>query len=335
MNKTNSVFQININIVTFNDESIIENCLQAVFAQTYKNFSVLCVDNFSKDNTLKILKQWPVKVIKNYENKGFAIAHNQALRATNGEFVLLLNPDIRIAPTFLEEMIKVFNDKENNNIGSASGCLLRINKLGEKSKIIDGCGLFMNRNRRQNLIAEGLPLEKFKKRMNNKLCYIFGPDGAAPFFRRKMLEDIKMNGEFFDEDFYINKEDVDLCWRSQIYGWQSLLVPKAKAFHIRTFRAGTENRKKVPLFIRRAAVRNRYLLLLKNEHWIHFLRDFPLILIYEIKIFIYLILFEPSSLIAYIDVLKLFKRTMKKRKIIQSKRKTSWQRLDIWFKKRF
>lgn len=327
--------KVNIQIVTFNDEKIIENCLKAVFAQTYKNFSVTCVDNFSKDNTLKILEQWPVKIIKNKKNRGFAIAHNQALKVTNGEFVLLLNPDVSIKPNFLEEMMAVFTDKNNDNVGSASGCLLRINKLGERSKIIDGCGLFMNRNRRQNLIAEGMSLEKFEKNIGNEPFYIFGPDGAAPFFRRKMLEDIKINKEYFDEDFYINKEDVDLCWRSQIYGWQSLAIPRAKAFHIRTFRAGRENRRRVPLFIRRAAVRNRYLLLLKNEQLIHFLRDLFFILIYEIKIFIYLLLFEPSSLIAYLDVIRFFKKTLKKRRIIQPKRKTSWQRLDIWFKKKF
>lgn len=327
--------RINIQIVTFNDEKTIANCLEAVFSQTYKNFSVTCVDNFSRDNTLKILEQWPVRIIKNKKNKGFAIAHNQAIKATRGEFVLLLNPDVRIEPNFLEEMIRVFIDKKNDNVGSASGCLLRINKLGERSRIMDGCGLFMNRNRRQNLIAEGMSLAKFEKNIGNEPFYIFGPDGAAPFFRRKMLEDIKVNGEFFDEDFYINKEDVDLCWRSQVYGWQSLAIPKARAFHIRTFRAGRENRKRVPLFIRRAAVRNRYLLLLKNEQLIHFLRDLPSILVYEIKIVIYLLLFEPSSLIAYIDVIRFFKKTLKKRRIIQSKRKTSWQRLDIWFKRRF
>lgn len=324
---------VDVQIVTFNDEKIIDACLKAVFAQTYKNFSVTCVDNSSADKTVEILKKWPVKIIQNRKNNAFAKAHNQAIRATRGEFVLLLNSDVAIEPTFIEEMLEVFLDKNNENVGSASGCLLRINKLGEKSQILDGCGLFMNRNRRQNLIAEGMPLNQFEKHTNGKPFYIFGPDGAAPFFRREMLNDIQYKGEFFDEDFFINKEDVDLCWRAQIYGWQSLAIPRAKAFHIRTFRAGSQNRNRVPLFIRKAAVRNRYLLLLKNEHPLHFLRDILRILFYEIKILAYLVIFEPSSVIAYFEAIKLFKKTLQKRKHIQSKRKISWQRLDIWFKK--
>ena len=63
--------------------------------------------------------------------------------------------------------------------------------------------------------------------------YIFGPSGAAPLYRRAMLDDISFEGEFFDEDFVMYREDADLAWRAQWRGWKGVYTPHAVAYHVR------------------------------------------------------------------------------------------------------
>ena len=48
-----------------------------------------------------------------------------------------------------------------------------------------------------------------------------------------MMEDIALNGEYFDNDFFAYREDADLAWRAQLYGWRCLYTPKAIAYHVR------------------------------------------------------------------------------------------------------
>ena len=64
---------------------------------------------------------------------------------------------------------------------------------------------------------------------------VFGAVGAAPLYRREMLENIKMNGVYFDTIFFAHKEDVDLAWRARLFGWSCRYTNKAVAHHIRSF----------------------------------------------------------------------------------------------------
>ncbi len=67
---------------------------------------------------------------------------------------------------------------------------------------------------------------------------VFGVDGAAPLYRRSMLEDIKVHDQYFDETFHSHKEDVDLAWRAKILGWRCIYTPNAIGYHKRTFKPG-------------------------------------------------------------------------------------------------
>jgi GT2 family glycosyltransferase len=108
-----------------------------------------------------------------------------------------------------------------------------------------------------------------------------------------MLEDVKVFGDYFDEAFFAYMEDVDLAWRARLLGWSAWYEAKAVAYHARTFHPG--RRRVMSAEMRRMAVRNRYLMLLKNEGREELRRDWWRILGYDLGIWGYVLLFEQSS----------------------------------------
>src|SRR5690606_15863735 len=133
------------------------------------------------------------------------------------------------------------------------------------------------------------------------------------FYRRAMLEDIAINGEVFDADFFMHREDIDLCWRMRWRGWSALWHPGAAAKHIRTFRPG--RRARVDDDLRCLTVRNRYLLLLKNDAPLWW--ELPILLAYDLGILIYVLLRERKSLTAYPAAWQLARKILAKRRIIR------------------
>jgi GT2 family glycosyltransferase len=318
------MLRISVHIVTYNSAHVIETCLESVIQQQGADFDILVIDNASQDDTVERVKRMGVDMVRNKTNSGYAAAHNQAIMLTQSEYVLTLNPDVWLDPDFLRAMVAALD--RNPRVGSAAGCLLRVNYLGSKPLGIDSTGLIMTRARRQKLRDENIPI-------NKRPAYytpIFGPDGAAAFYRRAMLQDINVMGEVFDSDFFMHKEDVDVCWRAQLRGWGSIYVPGAVAHHIRGFRPGQRGR--VSQQMRFYGVRNRYLLMLKNETWPHFLRDIWAIGFYDLGILLYILLRERQSIAAYRSVRELYPRMIEKRRIIQSRRTVRWRDIRRAFK---
>lgn len=303
--------RIAVHIVTYNSADVIEGCLEALLAQDAE-FDICIVDNASTDETVEIIRRLGLPVKLNETNVGYAAAQNQAIAATRSEYVLTLNPDVILQPGYLSEMMRVLDAHPAH--GSAAGRLLRVENFGAPPHAIDSVGLFMRRNRRQGLLLENEPVEQAPHQPRA----IFGPDGAAAFYRRAMLDAIAVGGQVFDEDFFMHKEDVDVCWRAQLAGWTSVYVPEAVAYHIRTFRPN--RRERVNRDLRIYAVRNRYLLMLKNEIPPLFRRDFIFIALYDMAIIGYILLREPASIRGLTSAWALRGRMLEKRRVIQSRR---------------
>lgn len=325
--------QISVNIVTYNHGSGIIPCLEALLLQRedFPDLQICVVDNASQDDTIIQIRQFAaaqqvdILIIASQINTGYAGGHNLALKATVSDFVLTLNPDVRLRPGYLAAMLRTM--QAHPEVGACAGRLLRIESMdATEPHAVDGIGIFMRRNRRQGLLLDGAPLDAVPETSRP----IFGPDGAAAFYRRSMLDDIAVEGEIFDEDFFIHKEDVDLCWRALLRGWKAVYVPDAIAEHVRTFRPG--KRERATPFLRMCAVRNRYLLMLKNEIPSLFWRDFLHIAVYDTAIIGYLILRERESLSALRSAWSLRKKMLSKRRIIQSGRKISAAEMQPYFR---
>ena len=308
---------VSIQVVTHNSSPTIERTLRSALQQSEVSFELIIVDNASTDNTVQLVEAMGLQPIKNHENRGYAAAHNQAIALSNSPYILTLNPDVWLAPDFLSHLAKALD--ADDRLGSASGCLLRVDDLSNKPQTVDSAGLYMKRNRRQGLRYEG---ERVEHRPIER-AWIFGPDGAAAFYRRAMLEDIADHEEIFDEDFFMHKEDVDICWRALSRGWRSFYVPESIAYHVRTFRPG--QRRKVDPQTRYYGIRNRYLLLLKNERWASCWKDAPFILFYDLGVIGYMLLYERNSLRAVSSAWRLRHRMLAKRKFIHARALADWR----------
>lgn len=317
--------EIVVQIVTHNNEKTISDCLSALLRQRGVRFRVIVIDNASTDATTRILRTHAVHVIANKRNMGYAAGHNQALRLSGAPHIMTLNPDVVLAAGCLSRVVTRLN-RLSSFVGSVQIRLLRVQRMGDRSTLVDSAGLVMNAYRRQNLRYTGRTLGAVPEGP----AYIFGPDGAAAVYRRAMLADIDLGHGVFDEDFFMHKEDVDVCWRAQLRGWTSVFLPDAVGYHIRTFRPGQRSR--IDARMRMLALRNRYYLIIKNDLLPLFFRDLPWIALYDFGILLYALLLERASLSAYSDALKHFPDMLAKRRRIQASRRVGLSYMAQWFR---
>src|ERR1044071_5783653 len=73
---------------------------------------------------------------------------------------------------------------------------------------------------------------------------------------------ISLDGEFFDSDFFVYREDADVAWRAQLMGWNCIYAPLARGYHVRNVLPG--NRRALPPEINMHSVKNRFLMRIKN-----------------------------------------------------------------------
>ncbi|NQT49667.1 glycosyltransferase family 2 protein [Candidatus Kuenenbacteria bacterium] len=321
--------KVSINLVTWNGERYIENCLRSVLAQTFTDYSIIILDNGSHDKTLELINErFPhLKVIKHKENLGFAKVHNQAIHWTRSDYVVCLNQDVVLAKDFLEKMVE-FMDK-NPMAGSATGKILRLQD-GQQTNYIDSLGLKSFKNFRVVDLGSG----EVDEGQHNLAEEIFGVSGAIPFYRRKALEEIIYQKEFFDESFFSYKEDVDLAFRLQIGGWRAWKVPAAIAYHDRTVTTTVDkltkiqvakNRRKKSKFANFYSYRNHLYFLIKclpKFSWRVFF--------YELTKFFYILVFEFGTLRALGDVLRNRKQLKLKRQVIWRNAKAKGDVLEKW-----
>ncbi len=88
---------ISIIIPVYNVEKYLSKCLDSVINQTYKNLEIICINDSSQDNSLKILKRYAeidsrIKVIVK-ENEGVSEARNRGLDVSNGEYIMFVDAD--------------------------------------------------------------------------------------------------------------------------------------------------------------------------------------------------------------------------------------------------
>ncbi len=245
MDNTPFAHSISIVIVNYNVRFFLEQALRSVFKATANlSVQVWVVDNASSDDSMDMVKQkFPsVQIIENKDNVGFARANNMALRQSNADYVLLLNPD-----TLLEEssLSKCFHFMENNPKAGALGV-----------RMIDGTGNFLPESKR------GIPtpwvafcktfglsaLFPSSKQFNTYHLGFLSEfetseapvlSGAFMFIRMEALQ----KAGLLDEDFFMYGEDIDLSVRILQAGFKNYYFPETTIIHYKgeSTRKGTVN----------------------------------------------------------------------------------------------
>lgn len=304
--------------------------------QTYQEKEIFFIDNNSRDHSVEVVKKhFPrLQCILNEKNIGYSRAANQSIYKAQGKYVMVMNIDIILNNDYIEKIVK-YMEKEKN-IAASSGKLLKYDtEKKQKTNIIDSTGLYCYRNRR--IIDRGQGSED--KGQYDKEEEIFGITGACPIYRKSALESIKIENEYFDEDFFMYKEDIDISWRLRLKGWKIFYIPSAVAYHARgtgvlkrfTHIEVAKNRKHLSRFQKFYAYKNQRLMQTKNEMWQNILRDFPYILWKEILIFAYIILREPYLLRAFFHLLRQLPKAIRKRKYIMKNKVITWKDMSKWF----
>ena len=225
--------KLSVVIVNYNVEHFLEQALNSVF-KALRNVEgeVFVVDNNSADGSLAMLEaKFPqVHVIANKENVGFAKANNQAIRISQGEYVLLLNPDTVVEEDTFEKCIRFMDETPD-----AGG-------LGVK--MVNGKGEFLPESKR------GIPLPSvafyklfgLSKLFPNShkfgsyhLTYLSNDEihsvevlaGAFMMLRKSVLDQIGL----LDEDYFMYGEDIDLSYRILKGGYKNYYFPETRIIH--------------------------------------------------------------------------------------------------------
>ncbi len=344
--------KLTVHLITWNGAKYAPYLFDSLRKQTFKDWQLLIVDNHSEDGMVEKMKQeltnFPVysKVIENHTNLGFAPGHNQAYQDTHGEYFLLLNQDMYLEADCLEKMVKFLDD--HLDVAAVSPRLMRWNfsviNSGEPleksfTNQIDALGLKVFRSRR--VIERETQEEWNKERCGNKdYEEVFGVSGAFPMYRRSAIKEIEFDDHtFLDETYHSYKEDVDLAFRLRAAGFTSYVILDTVAYHDRAGAgpkdmrdsAAAENKKKQSEWVRYHSYKNHLRTLYKNEYWQNVLLDLPWVLWYELKKFIWYVLFDRKVLKGVGEIFKHRKDLVKKHQTIVSKRKISWRDLRKWW----
>jgi GT2 family glycosyltransferase len=224
---------LSVIIVSYNVRYFLEQCLKSVIQASHSlDVDIFVVDNCSEDDSVSMVQtRFPgVKLIINSDNKGFSKANNQAIRLSDSDYVLLLNPD-----TVLEEdaLIKALNFMETHPEAGGLGI-----------KMIDGYGHFLPESKRglptpwasfckMSQLSQLFPhsayfnhyhLGNLAENETNKIEVLAG---AFMLLRRKVLDKIGL----LDEDFFMYGEDIDLSIRITKSGSFNYYYPEARMIH--------------------------------------------------------------------------------------------------------
>jgi GT2 family glycosyltransferase len=318
---------VSVLIVTHNDAKVLPQCLHSLRQQDYASIECIIVDNASTDGTRALLSnlKGAYCIHLNDTNRGFAASQNQALQYAQGDWVLLLNPDVILSHNFLTELVAAA--EADPAIGMASGKLLRWSPGGDPplTNVIDSTGIFFRRNLRH--LDRGS--EEVDRGQYDQAAYVFGVTGAAALHRRRMIEDVSVMGEFLDESFFLCRDDADLAWRAQLMGWRCIYTPRAVGWHVR--RVTPSRFRELPLVVNWHSVKNRFIMRAKNASPYLYLRLILPVTWRDFLILGYSLLVDRRLFSAFTYLWTHQKSIGAKRKWIQAHRRVPDRQLLAWF----
>ncbi len=245
--------RVSIVILNYNGANYLRTFLPSVLATTYENKEVVVADNGSTDASLALLSSdFPtVKVIQNSTNEGFAGGYNWALKQVQADYYILLNSDVQVNPAWVDPMVRLM--ESNAKIGACQPKLLAQKEpnifeyAGASGGWIDALGYPFSRGRIFDVCEQD-------KGQYNQTERIFWTSGAAMMIRATLFH--SLGG--FDASFFAHQEEIDLCWRMQLEGYELYVCPDAIVYHVG---AGTLPRGGRKVFLN---FRNNLIMLSKN-----------------------------------------------------------------------
>lgn len=210
---------VSVVVLNWNGSQVVERCLHSLHEQTYHPLEVIVVDNASTDGSEDLVKKkfpW-VKLIVNDKNLGFGGGNNVGIRASHGQYILILNNDARLDPDCIKELKKSL--EKDKQYGACASKIL----LDDNGTLLDAAGI--------TIYKDGLSIGRGRLECADQYHAeeeVFFASGCACLFRKEMLDDIGL----FDEEFFAYADDTDMGWRARLAGWKCIYNPKAVVYHL-------------------------------------------------------------------------------------------------------
>jgi GT2 family glycosyltransferase len=262
-------------VVNWNGARYLPACLDALAAQTYRDFTLWVVDNGSTDGSVALLEaaarggagRPALRLLRNESNLGFAGGNNRALRAAIAEpglrYCVLLNNDTVAEPGWLGALVAAAEGRPR------VGCVASTMLFAARPDRVASAGITAHR--------DGLALDRGVGWSVGTLPQtpqpVFGASAGAALYRRALLADIGL----FDESFFSYLEDADLAWRARLRGWRAVWAPGARVLHEVSATGGQGSP-----FKSYHLARNRVWLIAKNLPGATLARCWPYILRYDL-----------------------------------------------------
>ncbi len=224
-----STIPVSVIVLNWNGALILPCCLNALQAQTFRDFETIVVDNASTDHSADEVEAcWPsVQVIRLPENTGFCAGNNRGALAARGDWLAFLNNDAFPDPHWLEALLEAAHNHPNFTFFAS-----RLHKPDSLNEIMNAgdqyhaSGLAWQRARNQPTLLSFLTTTE-----------VFSACAAAALYRR----DHFLQAGGFDEDYFSHFEDVDLGFRLRLLGGRCLYVPDAVVYHLESASFGFES----------------------------------------------------------------------------------------------
>ena len=240
-----------VSVVTpnYNGERFLKTFFESLNDDSELIGEVIIIDNGSSDNSKEYIKNnafnFPVKLIENSQNLGFAPAVNQGILNAKYEYIFSLNNDTEVKKGSIKHMVNLISSSKD--IFSVQAKMLQYNN----KDLIDDAGDEYNLLAWTKKIGENHKSDEYLEVME-----IFSSCAGAALYKKSLLEKLGM----FDDNFFAYMEDVDLAIRSKINGYHNLLCPQAIVYHVGSATSGSRyNEFKV-----RLAARNNVWVVYKN-----------------------------------------------------------------------
>lgn len=228
--------ELSIVILNYNTRDLTLDCLASLIkVKNETNFEIILCDNGSTDGSVEaITKKFPgVIIVENRANLGFAKGNNAARKIAKGEYILFLNTDTLVNKGVLAKTIQYLKDYPG--VGAVT------------CKIVLADGSLDKDARRSfptpwvSLTHLVLHLDKIFPRSKLFAKYWYGyvsPEiiqevdviqGAFFLISKKLLDEV----DWFSEDYFLDGEDIDLCWKIRQKGYKLVYYPEVYILHLK------------------------------------------------------------------------------------------------------
>ncbi len=218
--------KVSVIILNWNGMDLLKEFLPRVLDNTDPDIAdVIVADNGSADGSVDYLKWLGVAVISFDRNHGFAGGYNLALERVSTPYSVLLNSDVAPAPGWINQLVEFMD--AHPEVGACQPKILSYH-YPEKFEYAGACGGYIDRHGYPYCRGRIFDTVEADFGQYDTPANIDWASGAALMVRTDLYREC--GG--LDAEFFAHMEEIDLCWRMRLAGWQLAAVPSSVVYHL-------------------------------------------------------------------------------------------------------